>query len=579
MPRPKSFLILLAGGWLTAMFAAAPAKLSPEQTEFFEKKIRPVLAGECYECHSAKKQKGGLRLDFRDALRKGGENGPAIVPGDAKKSLLITAITHERDDLKMPEKGVKLDEAVIKDFSAWVNMGAPDPRDAPAAAVAATAASSWDATLAARKTWWSFQHVAKPAVPTPKNATWSEHPVDRFLLARLEERGLQPASPADARLLIRRLYFALTALPPRPEEVEAFVRATVQHPASSIQHLTDRLLASSQFGERWARHWMDLVRYAETHGSEGDPEIREAWRYRDYLIRAFNADVPVDQLIREHIAGDLLPNPRLNRAEGLNESAIGIASLRLNEHGFQPVDTLDDQVKTIENQIDVLSKAFQAQTVACARCHDHKFDPISQRDFYALYGVLASTRPAQVAVDTPELQTKNRDALAKLKGEIKLKLDDAWLVAADDVPKKLRPGFDAGDDLTRRVRELEKELGEIESAARAKLSGEKGTAGAAAASDGASPATDRAVRALSMPIARWSFERDARDSVGNLHGDLFGDAAIRNGRLFLNGTDAYVRTAPLARDLREKTLEAWVALTDLDQRGGGVITVESAKGS
>jgi hypothetical protein len=229
------------------------------------------------------------------------------------------------------------------------------------------------------------------------------------------------------------------------------------------------------------------VRYAETHGSEGDPEIREAWRYRDYLIRAFNTDVPLDQLIREHIAGDLLPNPRLNRAEGLNESAIGIASLRMNEHGFQPVDTLDDQVKTIENQIDVLSKAFQAQTVACARCHDHKFDPISQRDFYALYGVLASTRPAQVQVDTPELLTRNRDALVKLKSEIQLKLADAWLVAADAVPGKLQSASGTGGDLTRRVRELERELGEIESAARVRLREQREASATASPSPQPSP--------------------------------------------------------------------------------------------
>ncbi|MBI5773628.1 MAG: DUF1549 domain-containing protein, partial [Verrucomicrobia bacterium] len=462
-----NLLLLAVPPFALLRLLAAP---TAAQTEFFEKKIRPVLAGECYECHSAKKQKGGLRLDWRDALLKGGDNGPAIVPGDAKKSLLITAITHARDDLKMPEKGVKLDEAVIQDFIAWVNNGAPDPRDTPPSAD--VAASTWDATLAARRTWWSFQPVTNAAVPTPKNAAWSEHPVDRFLVAKMEERGLQPASPADPRVLIRRLQFALTGLPPTPEEVAAFVReSSIGNRQLAFGNLADRLLVSPQFGERWARHWMDLVRYAETHGSESDPEIREAWRYRDYLIRAFNADVPLDELIREHIAGDLLPSPRLNRAEGLNESAIGIASLRLNEHGFQPVDTLDDQVKTIENQIDVLSKAFQGITIACARCHDHKFDPISQRDFYALYGVLASTRPAQVVVDAPELQTKNRAALAKLKGEIKLKLAEAWIAAADEVPKKLQPGSDAGDDLTRRVRELEKELGEIESAARAKWAG------------------------------------------------------------------------------------------------------------
>ncbi|MBI3875134.1 MAG: DUF1549 domain-containing protein, partial [Verrucomicrobia bacterium] len=250
---------------------------------------------------------------------------------------------------------------------------------------AVTTAATWADTLATRKQWWSFQPVQKPAAPKVKNAKWSDDPIDRFLLAKMEARGLQPAADADPRALIRRLSFALTGLPPKPDEVEAFVtecgasgNSALRIPHSALEKLTDRLLASPAFGERWARHWMDLVRYADSHGSEGDPEIPFAWRYRDYLIRAFNADVPADQLIREHLAGDLLPpaQVRWNRAENLNESLLGIAHLRLVEHGFQPVDTLDDQVRVVENQIDVLGKAFQGLTLACARCHDHKFDPI-----------------------------------------------------------------------------------------------------------------------------------------------------------------------------------------------------------
>ncbi|MBI3881190.1 MAG: DUF1553 domain-containing protein [Verrucomicrobia bacterium] len=556
-----------------------------------------MLAGECYECHSAKKQKGGLRLDSRDALLKGGENGPAIVRGNAKKSLLITAITHERDDLKMPEKGVKLDGEVIENFIAWVNMGAPDPRDSPPAELT-SAGSSWDATLAARKTWWSFQPVQKPTVPTSKNAGWSEHPVDRFLLTKMEERGLQPASPAELRVLIRRLHFALTGLPPKPEEIEAFVgtvslspslpvspssakdRQTIRQGDKEIEQMVDALLASPQFGEHWARHWMDLVRYAETHGSEGDPEIREAWRYRDYLIRAFDTDVPVDQLIREHIAGDLLPNPRLNLAEGLNESIHGIASLRFTEHGYQPVDTLDEQVKTIENQIDVLGKSFQGLTLACARCHDHKFDPIGQRDFYALFGILASSRPAQVTVDAPEVKEKSRAELTALKSQIKTALADEWLAALEKLPARLLGETPDDRDLSslrQRVSEIEEETGELEAIARAKVNGARAARPrVGAASDepaGGPPAL------LPPPISRWSFDRDARDQVGNLHGELLGGATVRNGRLVLDGQEAHFRSATFTRDLSEKTLEAWVALGDLDQRGGGVITIESAKGS
>jgi hypothetical protein len=562
-------LITLVSLWFAHPVWAAPTRATTAQLEFFEKKIRPVLAGECYECHGAQKRKGGLRLDYRDGVLKGGDTGPAIVPGDAKKSLLIQAITHEHEEFKMPQKGVKLHDDTIKEFIAWVNMGAPDPRDEPPAAAAA--ASSWDATLAVRKTWWSFQPVKQPAVPTPKNAAWSQHPVDRFLLANLERSGLQPASWADKRTLIRRVTFALTGLPPTSDEATAYL---ADGSPDAFAKLVNRLLDSPQFGERWARHWMDLMRYAETHGSEGDPEIPQAWRYRDYLIRAFNADVPCDQLIREHIAGDLLPNPRLNRTEALNESILGIASLRFNEHGFQPVDTLDEQVKTVDNQIDVISKAFQGLTVACARCHDHKFDPVSQRDFYALFGVLASSRPAQVTVDTPEVMLKNRVELTALKGKIKSALASEWLTAVETIPTRLR-GETAADlearSLRKRVTELDVQLAMLKAAALDSVARQKESTSARAALAGASPAD--------APSARWSFDQDARDSIGSLHGELLGGAVVKNGRLVLDGKAAHVRTAPLPHDLREKTLEAWVSLANLEQSSGGVLTIESARGS
>ena len=432
---------------LTCLCAGA---LADEGAEFFEKKIRPVLAAECYECHGAKKQKGGLRLDYRDGWRKGGDSGDAIVPGDAAGSLLIQAIRHDDPDLKMPAKAPKLDDAVIADFAKWVNMGAPDPRDAPPAGDASQ--PSWADALVARRGWWSLQPIRKFEPPPVK--AWSANPADRFLLAKLEEKGLAPAADADPRTLIRRLTFALTGLPPTPEEVEAFVRAsgsglsTLNCPhkdpprtsrglESQLSTAADRLLASPRFGERFARHWMDLMRYAETHGSESDPEIPLAWRYRDYLIRAFNADVPLDQLIREHLAGDLLAQPRVN-ADGFNESILGTAHLRLVEHGFQPVDTLDDQVKAVDSQIDVVSKAFQALTISCARCHDHKFDAVSQRDYYALYGVFASCRPAQVTIDTAEVQTKNRAELEQLHGRIKAALAEAWTGAAGTLAARLQ---------------------------------------------------------------------------------------------------------------------------------------------
>ncbi|HEY1174381.1 MAG TPA: DUF1553 domain-containing protein [Verrucomicrobiae bacterium] len=546
--------------WGAVLPGVAHSAVSAADAEFFEKKIRPVLVSECYECHGAQKPKGGLRLDYREGWMKGGESGPVIIPGEAAKSLFIQSIQHTHSELKMPKKRAKLADAVIQDLVTWVNKGAPDPRDHPPSEQ--VAAGSWDEVMTVRKQWWSFQPVKEPAVPKVKDAKWSSEPVDKFILAKLEEKGLAPAKQADKRTLIRRATFVLTGLPPTPEEVNAFIADTSP---KAFEKVVDRLLASPSFGEQWARHWMDLVRYAETHGSENDPDIRDAWRYRDYLIRAFNADVPDDQLIKEHIAGDLLAKPRINAAEGLNESRIGIASLRLNEHGFQPIDTLDEQVKTVENQIDVVTKAFQGLTVSCARCHDHKFDPISQKDFYAMYGVLASSRPAQVMVDAPEVLNKNKAELAALKPQVKSALAEAWLKSvAEELPAKLKKNHGG-------LMEVPPEMGHLSSLVRWH---EQLASARVWEARGKNPA----VAKLAQPLAQWSFDGDAKDSKGNLNGELRGGAVIKNGRLILNGTDAFMESVPLKQDLKEKTLEAWVYLSNLQQRAGGVITTESIGG-
>ncbi|MDQ3625233.1 MAG: DUF1549 domain-containing protein, partial [Verrucomicrobiota bacterium] len=398
-------IALSASGWS----AALPA----EQVEFFEKKIRPVLVAECYECHDGEKRKGGLALDSRESLREGGESGPAIVPGNPEESLLIRSITHADADSKMPKKAPKLDERVIADFVAWVKMGAPDPRTQPDN-VAAGATATRPETLASRRQWWCFQPIENPAPPVPENAAWSDHPIDRFLLAKMEERGLAPAADAGARTLIRRLSFALTGLPPTPEEVENFAAASIRNPRSALRNSTERLLASPAFGERWARHWMDLVRYAETYGSEHDYLNPHAWRYRDYLVRAFNADLSYDRFVQEQIAGDLL-EPRWNRELGINEALLGTAWHRMIESYATPVDVKREEVSVIDWQIEALGKTFLGLTIQCARCHDHKFDPISDEDFYALYGVFASTRPALSILDESASLTAHDRALARLK--------------------------------------------------------------------------------------------------------------------------------------------------------------------
>jgi hypothetical protein len=424
---PIRFTLTLLIAIFTSAARGWSADVPAEQVEFFEKKIRPVLAAECYECHGGKKQKGDLALDSREGLRKGGESGPVVVPGKPEESLLIRSITHADPDLKMPSKAPKLDERVIADFVAWVKMGAPDPRTEPDKVVAASA-QSWPEKLAARRQWWCFQPLDQSAPPSPKNGAWSNHPIDKLLLAKLEERGLTPAVDADPRTLIRRLSFALIGLPPTLDQVEAFVRdyhpPVTDHP-SPVAAAADSFLASPAFGERWARHWMDLARYAETFGSEHDYLNPHAWRYRDYLVRAFNTDLHYDRFVQEQIAGDLL-DPRWNRELGINEALLGTAWNRMIESYASPVDVKREEASIIDWQIESLGKTFLGLTIQCARCHDHKFDPVSAADFYALYGVFASTRPTMSILDEPAKLTKFDAELARLKDELRPALAARW---------------------------------------------------------------------------------------------------------------------------------------------------------
>ena len=407
--------------------------------EHFEKRIRPLLAENCYACHSAEAPSvfANLRLDSRAGILRGGDSGPAILPGDPAGSLLLRAVRGEAKSL-MPPTG-RLDDAKIADLAAWVEAGAPWPEERAQGLPDPSEAFDLDRR---RREHWAWQPVRPTQLPAVRNEDWPRSDVDRFILARLEEEGLQPAPAADRYTLLRRLTFALTGLPPTPKEIGDFLG---DDSSRAVETVVERLLSSPHFGERWARHWMDLVRYTESHGSEGDPDIPEAWRYRDYLIRAFNDDVPYDQLLREHLAGDLLPEARYNEALRLNESLLGTAHYRMIEHGFQPVDPWEDRVKWTDNQIDVFSKAFQGLTVSCARCHDHKFDAISQQDYYALFGVFAGARPVQRAADAPELLGRNRDALRESRAGIRDALAKVWAEAADEVPSRLLRGDDAID--------------------------------------------------------------------------------------------------------------------------------------
>ena len=411
----------------------APVKISPADLQFFESKIRPLLAEKCYKCHSKEgdKVRGGLLLDTRESVLHGGNTGPALVAGNPDKSLLIQAVRYKDEDLQMPPKGEKLSDQQIADLTEWVRRGAPDPRSN-------VAKGSSVAYAGVGKKHWAFKPVQKPALPAVTNTAWVKNPVDNFVLAKLEASGLTPNAPAGKATLIRRIYFDLTGLPPHPKEVQDFVNDTSPDAYAKI---VDRLLASPQYGEHWSRYWLDVARYSDTKGdAKGQEDLRypHAWTYRDWVMNAFNADLPYDKFIIAQIAGDYYSNylekqtksktstpPARPTSVGKNvagslDPAVELPTVEVTANrsidnrwplAAQGFLTLGNQFNgrkddIIGDQIDVTTKAFLGLTVACARCHDHKFDPIPTKDYYSLYGVFAnSIQPAQLPtqkVDVPQ---------------------------------------------------------------------------------------------------------------------------------------------------------------------------------
>ncbi len=358
---------------LICLLLSAVVSAAAEDHAFFESKVRPILVEHCYGCHSGVNSKGGLLLDTRQGWEKGGDSGAAIVPGQPEESLFIRAIRYHDEDLAMPpkKKGGKLPATVIADLVEWVKMGAPDPR------VAAAKIAGMKADEA--KSWWAFQPL--PKVDASKS-------IDDFIDAKLAEAKLTPAAPADPRTLIRRLTYDLTGLPPSAEDVESFVAESIRNPKSAIQNLTERLLASPQYGVQWGRRWLDVVRYADTAGENTDRPLMHAWRYRNWVFDAFNLDLRYDDFVRQQLAGDVLFDKadKKQRAEGIVATGY-LAIARRFGHDIEK-----DMHLTHEDVIDTLGKNFLGLTTGCARCHDHKYDPITAEDYYALYGILGSTR-------------------------------------------------------------------------------------------------------------------------------------------------------------------------------------------
>ena len=382
-----------------------------KHVEFVRAKVLPLLESRCFECHRDRKEhKGGLFLGNRAGALKGGESGPAIVPGKPEESLLVEAIRYE--GFEMPPRS-RMPNAEVDILVQWVRDGAVWPKDLQSASTG----GATEFPLQQRKeSHWVWKPITRPAPPKVNDAKWARDTADTFILHQLNEHGLSPAADADRHTLIRRIYFDLTGLPPTVKQVGAFVNDP-GNDDEAIARVVDQLLQSPHFGERWGRHWLDLMRYAETLGHEFDYPLRNAYRYRDYVIRAFNEDVPYDLFLKEHLAGDLLSNPRRHPVEKYNESVIGTGFWFLCEDKHSPVDVKGEEAAKIDNQLDVFSRTFLGLTVACARCHDHKFDAISTKDYYALSGYLQSSRrvtqwldPGQQIGDRVNLLTKHRTA-------------------------------------------------------------------------------------------------------------------------------------------------------------------------
>jgi len=470
----------------------------------FDRDVAPILAERCLDCHGGPKPKGGLDLTSRKATFAGGESGPVVVAGNVDESELWQRIA---DDEMPPKKPLSKAEKQV--FQAWIASGArwgTDPIDP--FRITTGRRAGYD--------WWSLRPIQKQVPPASAGNGWSRNAVDSFVLAKLEAKGLKPSSEADRRTLIRRLSLDLVGLLPSPEDVETFVRDT---DPLAYERLVDRLLASPQYGERWARHWLDVARFGESDGFERNLPRTNAWHYRDWLIRAFNADLPYDEFCRLQVAGDVLRPGDSDAVKATGFLVAGVHNTTLGNDMMRAIARQDE----LEDIVGTFAQTFLGLTVNCARCHDHKFDPIAQKDFYRLASALGG-------VEHGERDFRNEreaDEVARLSAEL------AKVVS---------------------------QIAEIDRPVRRLILAER--FGEAVPESVPPP-----------PIAAWDFRTGLRDHVGDLHLDAVGGAKLTADGLVLDGKEAFASSRPLGRELRQKTLEAWVKLDDVAQRGGGVMSL------
>ncbi|MFO0867236.1 MAG: DUF1549 domain-containing protein, partial [Gemmataceae bacterium] len=484
---------------------AAPA-LRADEAGDFDRRVAPWLIDHCIDCHSGPNAKGKLDLTSKAAVLKGGRSGPAIVAGKAEDSILWQRV---RDGEMPPKKPMAAKDAEV--LKQWIAAGAiwgTDPIDPFRVSTSKRAGADW----------WSLRAVEQPKAPEVKQSAWPRQPMDRFILAALEKKGLKPSLEAHRRTLIRRVYFDLIGLPPHPEEVDAFER---DERPDAYERIVEQLLASKHYGERWARHWLDVVRFGESDGFERNAPRQNSWHYRDWIIRALNDDMPFDEFCRLQLAGDVLKpgDPDAAKATGFLVAGIhntvlpGTALAR--ETAFQ--DELEDLVGTV-------GQTFLGLTVNCGRCHDHKFDPISQKDYYRIASALSGVRHGERPIPAPKV-------IAELA------------------------------EVRKRIDETAKQLREIEDPIRKMLAAE-----------------GKASAAVPAPIAAWDFRESLKDRIGGLEVKLIGGAKISAEGATFDGKTGFAKSTPLPQALSAKTLEAWVRLATLDQAGGGVMSVQADAG-